>query len=734
MISNKIKVIVVGISLLIVGLLVLDNISKYKLSFKFTDAASNGLLYSNDLTYEGAFRLSSGGPNCPGGDSCTANYGGGAIVFDPSGDGGTGSIWVSGFSNDWRVAEFKLSNVLSQINPASNTLSALPTATKIQGWTDPTVGHVPDAHNGNTSIKVGGIFPYNGNLLINVFGYFGENDAHKSVFVTSRNLASPSLISGPHLISGSGSVNGDCGGSVNCMASWTSGAIIPIPSNYQSVLGGDALTTGCCYSIIGRTSSGPSATSFNLNKIGVSTPVVGNRLLGYPSMGGYNHPTLGNWDGSIPGTMQWTGGGTGDNAYAMAWPTNTKSILFFGTEGTPANFCYGTAVAGDADGDPVTNPNGEAIATGTGASTNSTGTVITLPNFNVNSILLGYRSQGWVWLKNQTSPTVKFANRNYQGMAQAISLANSGTPTASVTVSSAQAFPPNLTNQNYQIGSPTCYDPAQHSSTLALNEPTNQHAPSAYPYVYQVWAYNADDLAAVKAGTKNYWDVLPYTTWNFNLPIIYAPSGPLSSKIAIGGTTYDSARNKVYVVQGYTNGNQEAIVTVWGVNTAFTPPPSTPSPTPTPTPSPSPNPTPSPVTSPNCTKAATIVDTSSNTWSLGAQGQTLRNGVHIDVGYASVYKLVNGLVYMHDVNGYWRSFGTQFWQDVGITTTEPSCGTTTTTLVGDLNGDKIVNSLDWSIMNSKWFTNNATADLNHDGIVNSIDFSLLNANWFKTIP
>jgi hypothetical protein len=53
------------------------------------------------------------------------------------------------------------------------------------------------------------------------------------------------------------------------------------------------------------------------------------------------------------------------------------------------------------------------------------------------------------------------------------------------------------------------------------------------------------------------------------------------------------------------------------------------------------------------------------------------------------------------------------------------------TLVGDLNDDGIVNSLDWSYMNSKWFTSDATADLNHDGIVNSIDFSILNNNWQK---
>ena len=55
-------------------------------------------------------------------------------------------------------------------------------------------------------------------------------------------------------------------------------------------------------------------------------------------------------------------------------------------------------------------------------------------------------------------------------------------------------------------------------------------------------------------------------------------------------------------------------------------------------------------------------------------------------------------------------------------------------LLGDLNQDKIVNSLDWSIMNSHWFSSDPVSDLNHDGIVNAIDFSLLNANWFKTVP
>ena len=57
---------------------------------------------------------------------------------------------------------------------------------------------------------------------------------------------------------------------------------------------------------------------------------------------------------------------------------------------------------------------------------------------------------------------------------------------------------------------------------------------------------------------------------------------------------------------------------------------------------------------------------------------------------------------------------------------------TPSSILGDLNHDGTVNSIDWSIMNSVWFTNNADADLNYDGVVNSIDFSIMNQNWFKT--
>ena len=51
---------------------------------------------------------------------------------------------------------------------------------------------------------------------------------------------------------------------------------------------------------------------------------------------------------------------------------------------------------------------------------------------------------------------------------------------------------------------------------------------------------------------------------------------------------------------------------------------------------------------------------------------------------------------------------------------------------GDLNDDGIINSLDWSSMNTNWFTGDAISDINRDGIVNSIDFSWMNKNWLQS--
>jgi hypothetical protein len=50
----------------------------------------------------------------------------------------------------------------------------------------------------------------------------------------------------------------------------------------------------------------------------------------------------------------------------------------------------------------------------------------------------------------------------------------------------------------------------------------------------------------------------------------------------------------------------------------------------------------------------------------------------------------------------------------------------------DLNGDGIVDSIDLSILVSRWGSSDATADINNDGTVDALDLSVLVSNWGQT--
>jgi len=96
-----------------------------------------------------------------------------------------------------------------------------------------------------------------------------------------------------------------------------------------------------------------------------------------------------------------------------------------------------------------------------------------------------------------------------------------------------------------------CYDPA------LLDKGSH-----AYPYRYQAWAYSVDDLAAVKAGRKNPWDVKPYATW----PILEDWTWPTWTP-AIGGVAYDPQRQLLYVLHTLmdndTTDSARPLIHVW---------------------------------------------------------------------------------------------------------------------------------------------------------------------------
>ncbi len=75
----------------------------------------------------------------------------------------------------------------------------------------------------------------------------------------------------------------------------------------------------------------------------------------------------------------------------------------------------------------------------------------------------------------------------------------------------------------------------------------------AYPYAYYVWAYDARELAAVNAGTKQPWEVVPYAVWSLTLPT------PDWRGHLLGGATYDPATGQIYVSQLYGDGDYPVV-------------------------------------------------------------------------------------------------------------------------------------------------------------------------------
>lgn len=85
-------------------------------------------------------------------------------------------------------------------------------------------------------------------------------------------------------------------------------------------------------------------------------------------------------------------------------------------------------------------------------------------------------------------------------------------------------------------GNRWCYDPAQHSK--------GDHA---YPYVHQLWVYDANDLAKVKAGQLPTWAVKPTI-----LPLTGLPSGN-GNGATINSASYDDASRLLLVTEHYSD-------------------------------------------------------------------------------------------------------------------------------------------------------------------------------------
>jgi hypothetical protein len=115
---------------------------------------------------------------------------------------------------------------------------------------------------------------------------------------------------------------------------------------------------------------------------------------------------------------------------------------------------------------------------------------------------------------------------------------------------------PALHGTNSCGGDICCYDPAD-----------SYKGTHAYPYRHQIWAYDANDLLAVKNGTLETWEPVPYA-------LFLLPEMNTTSSATIEGATFDPASGRAYITEHYGANPQ---VHVYQIGAPDTTPPSAPS-------------------------------------------------------------------------------------------------------------------------------------------------------------
>lgn len=362
------------------------------------DPAQLPRLAFDDLKYAGAFRLPGDEIN---GDSFA--FGGGPIAFNAA----RNSLYVG--ARGGKVAEVTIPGPLN-----SKDASALPFAEMLQSFSDPTDGHLKDAAD---DASLAGLLVFQQRLYGTGSSFYDAINA-QSVSHFARPLALATAGAGRMLPVGQRGKTG-----------FVAGYLAAVPPEWQSRLGGPAITGQCCLPIISRTSWGPAAFAWNPAELGNRREVTAIPLVFYDS----EHPTLGVYEGSATGF-----GGT-TTIGGLALIAGTRTALFVGGNGM-GPFCYG----------------------------------------------------------NGTSDK---------------SLVNSVGPD----------------------GGRYCYDPA-----------TSDKGNHAYPYRYQMWAYDLADWAQVRAGRKDPWEVEPYGVWAFDLPIE-------EPNRRIIGVAYDPDRRRLFVSQRFAD-------------------------------------------------------------------------------------------------------------------------------------------------------------------------------------
>ncbi len=230
--------------------------------------ANNGpenhpLISFEDFTYKGGFRISGGTFGDRSDTNTNANYSRGIMTFNPKNN----SLFLVGHTHGNEIAEFKIPEVVN----STNILDFKMIDKSIQNFSSFYKTERVDTGIDNF-FRITGMELINDKLLVSYVNWYNalsEEFDTSVVFENADDLAN-SVIKGPYQIEGS---------------AHAAGSLSPIPTEWQSALGGDIMAGNHAgTSIISRLSVGPTAFPINsqqfLNKPAGS--IASFKLLDFP--------------------------------------------------------------------------------------------------------------------------------------------------------------------------------------------------------------------------------------------------------------------------------------------------------------------------------------------------------------------------------------------------------------------------------------------------------------------
>jgi hypothetical protein len=278
-------------------------------------ASSGALIQESDFTFIGAFRVPQGAYN-----GISYEYGGRGLAYNSANN----SLFILSIYNS-HVAEF---SIPAPVN--SSTLGDLNIAINLQSFEDITEGNRNNIGEGGvectgTQNFMGDFLIYNGSMYGSVYNYYDAAlCAELSHFKSGTTLSTTGDFDGMYRV-------GDSAFNVGFRA----GYMCEIPDAWQSSFGGATAFTGLSFvAVMGRTSFGPSISTFYPDSLGVSEPSPSTMLVYYEDQGDdatfgtYYHPHDAN---PYISTADWVGG--------VEFPEGSDTVLFIGMHGT-GDWCY----------------------------------------------------------------------------------------------------------------------------------------------------------------------------------------------------------------------------------------------------------------------------------------------------------------------------------------------------------------------------------------------------------